>query len=199
MDSTLKAIGPGNTDAGGYVDRGAVEGQRGRLVADGPDLLLQLGHTGQPGARTPPGRSTRPAGAGRRPGAAAPAPACTTMVVQLGLATMPFGMLARASALTSGTTSGTSGSMRQADELSMTMAPAAATCGAHSRDAVGAHGEQGDVDAAVVGGGDVLDRHAVERRGRPSGTRRSTGPKRRENGARSSIERITPPTWPVAP
>ena len=50
-----------------------------------------------------------------------------TMVVQLGLATMPFGMSSRAWALTSGTTSGTSGSMRQADELSITMAPAAAT------------------------------------------------------------------------
>ena len=50
-----------------------------------------------------------------------------TIVVQLGLATMPFGIESRASALTSGTTSGTSGSMRQADELSITMAPAAAT------------------------------------------------------------------------
>ena len=56
------------------------------------------------------------------------------MVVQLGLATMPLGMWSRAWALTSGTTSGTSGSMRQADELSMTMAPAAATRGASSRD-----------------------------------------------------------------
>ena len=55
-----------------------------------------------------------------------------TIVVQLGLATMPFGIDPSASALTSGTTRGTSGSMRQADELSMTTAPAAATTGASS-------------------------------------------------------------------
>src|SRR6266542_750599 len=55
------------------------------------------------------------------------------MVEQLGLATIPFGMLRRASALTSGTTSGTSGSMRQALELSTTMAPARAARGENSR------------------------------------------------------------------
>ena len=59
-----------------------------------------------------------------------------TMVVQFGLATMPFGIRSRAWGLTSDTTSGTSGSMRHADELSMTVAPAAATRGASSRDAV---------------------------------------------------------------
>ena len=59
-----------------------------------------------------------------------------TIVVQFGLATIPFGIEARASAFTSGTTSGTSGSMRQADELSITVAPAAATRGARARDAV---------------------------------------------------------------
>src|SRR5204862_6250580 len=59
------------------------------------------------------------------------------MVVQLGLATMPLGIDCKASTLTSGaTTSGTSGSMRQAEELSTTMAPAAATLGAYSFDAV---------------------------------------------------------------
>src|SRR6516162_5399146 len=55
------------------------------------------------------------------------------MVEQLGLATIPLGMLFRASALTSGTTSGTSGSMRQALELSMTIAPACAAIGLLSR------------------------------------------------------------------
>ena len=39
-----------------------------------------------------------------------------------------------ASALTSGTTSGTSGSIRQADELSMTTQPLAPILGAHSFD-----------------------------------------------------------------
>ena len=54
------------------------------------------------------------------------------MVVQLGLAMMPLGRSAAAWPLTSDTTSGTSGSMRQAEELSMTTAPAAATLGASS-------------------------------------------------------------------
>ena len=57
-----------------------------------------------------------------------------TMVVQLGLATIPLGISASAWALTSGTTKGTSGSMRQADELSITVAPASATRGASSRE-----------------------------------------------------------------
>ena len=57
------------------------------------------------------------------------------MVVQLGLATMPLGMVSRSSALTSLTTSGTSGSLRQAEELSTTIAPAAATLGASSLEA----------------------------------------------------------------
>ena len=57
-----------------------------------------------------------------------------TIVVQFGLATMPLGMEAKASALASGTTSGTSGSMRQADELSITRAPASARRGARTRD-----------------------------------------------------------------
>ncbi len=53
------------------------------------------------------------------------------IVVQFGLATMPLGMSSRSSALTSETTSGTSGSLRHALELSTTTAPAAATTGAH--------------------------------------------------------------------
>src|SRR5262249_38056356 len=55
------------------------------------------------------------------------------MVEQFGLATMPLGIRRSASALTSGTTSGTSGSMRQALELSMTIAPAFAAIGLVSR------------------------------------------------------------------
>src|SRR5260370_19253703 len=55
------------------------------------------------------------------------------MVEQLGLATIPLGMCRSASALTSGTTSGTSGSMRHALELSTTMAPALAAIGLDSR------------------------------------------------------------------
>jgi hypothetical protein len=57
------------------------------------------------------------------------------IVVQLGLAIMPLGGRIASSGLTSETTSGTSGSIRQADELSITIAPAATTLGAVTRDA----------------------------------------------------------------
>jgi hypothetical protein len=59
-----------------------------------------------------------------------------TMVVQLGLATMPFGIVRRASSFTPATTSGTSGSIRNAEELSTTTTPAAASRGACSFEAV---------------------------------------------------------------
>src|SRR5438132_3906521 len=55
------------------------------------------------------------------------------MVEQLGLAMIPLGIRASAPAFTSGTTSGTSGSMRQALELSTTTAPARAATGLYSR------------------------------------------------------------------
>ena len=48
-----------------------------------------------------------------------------TIVVQLGQDTIPFGSVRRSSGLTSATTSGTSGSMRNAAELSTTCAPRA--------------------------------------------------------------------------
>jgi len=57
-------------------------------------------------------------------------------VVQFGLAMMPFGGLIASAGFTSETTSGTSGSIRQQDELSTTIPPAAATLGANSLDAV---------------------------------------------------------------
>ena len=58
-----------------------------------------------------------------------------TIVVQFGLATMPASIPpSSASGLTSETTSGTRGSIRQALELSTTIAPAAAKRGAHSRE-----------------------------------------------------------------
>ena len=55
------------------------------------------------------------------------------MVVQFGLAIIPSGGFSASSGLTSLTTSGTWGSARQAEELSTTTAPAAATCGAYCR------------------------------------------------------------------
>ena len=51
------------------------------------------------------------------------------MVAQLGLAMMPFLTSFTSSGLISGTIRGTSGSMRQAWELSMQRAPAAAATG----------------------------------------------------------------------
>jgi hypothetical protein len=73
----------------------------------------------------------------RRPAArcSGPSTGIAAMVVQLGLAMMPLGRSARACGLTSDTTSGTSGCMRHADELSITVAPAAANRGASSREA----------------------------------------------------------------
>ena len=56
------------------------------------------------------------------------------MVEQLGFAMIPFGRLAAASMLTSGTMSGHSGSFRNAEELSTTSAPLLAAIGDHSRD-----------------------------------------------------------------
>ena len=50
--------------------------------------------------------------------------------MQFGLAMIPLGLLAASWGLTSLTTSGTSGSIRQALELSTTTAPAAAKAGA---------------------------------------------------------------------
>ena len=55
-------------------------------------------------------------------------------VVQFGLATMPSGWPAAASGLTSASTSGTSGCIRQALELSTTTAPRSAATGPHSLD-----------------------------------------------------------------
>ena len=84
-----------------------------------------------------------------------------TMVVQFGLATIPLAMRARSSLFTSGTTRGTSGSIRHARELSITMAPAPATTGAH-RATPEPHAEQGNIYALVVRNGDVLDYDPVE-------------------------------------
>ena len=56
------------------------------------------------------------------------------IVVQFGLAMMPLGVFAICSPLTSLTMSGTSGSRRHAEELSMTVTPAAANFGASAFD-----------------------------------------------------------------
>ncbi len=72
---------------------------------------------------------TRPASScsGRSTGIAA-------IVVQFGLAMMPLGRSVIAEGLTSETTSGTWGSRRQAEELSITTGPASATFSASALD-----------------------------------------------------------------
>src|SRR3979411_1855849 len=72
-------------------------------------------------------------------------------VEQFGLAMMFFLTKPEtASALTSGTISGTSGSIRHADELSITTAPAAALFGAHSLPPRPARRHQADIDVAEI-------------------------------------------------
>src|SRR5665647_2692104 len=61
----------------------------------------------------------------------APSESIIVNVVQLGLLMMPLGRLRTWAGLTSGTTSGTSGSIRKAPELSTTTAPCDTAMGAH--------------------------------------------------------------------
>ena len=116
--------------------RPAVEGQPGRPIGHRPHLAVELGDAGAAGAGDGLiGRDLQPD--------AEPAARCSglstgiaAIVVQLGLAMMPLGGSIASSGLTSETTSGTSGSIRQAEELSITIAPAAATLGAVASEAV---------------------------------------------------------------
>src|SRR5579875_1476907 len=125
-----------------------------------------------------------------------------TMVVQFGLATMPLGIRSRASAFTSGTTRGTSGSIRQAEELSTTVAPAAATRGASSLEAgppaenraMSMPSKRPSAASSTVtspsfqGSLRPLERLLAKYRISSTGKWRS-----------ASTDRITPPTCPVAP
>ena len=124
------------------------------------------------------------------------------IVVQFGLATMPFGMSSRACALTSGTTSGTSGSIRQPEELSITVAPAATIFGECSSEAVfpaltraTSMPDQSAVDVSSTTTSRsphcrVVPAERAEARNRISPTGKSRSSRRL---------RMTPPTWPVAP
>jgi hypothetical protein len=95
------------------------------------------------------------------------------IVVQLGLATMPFGIWASACALTSVTTSGTSESIRHADELSITIAPAARDGRREGQRCRLARAEERDVEAGEVGRGSVFHHNLTTlpvegRAGRPA-------------------------------
>ena len=126
--STLKAIGAGNTLGAGNSTAAPSKVQLGGPVDDLLGLLVELGDAGEPAAgdRLVGGDDQARSPASRCSG---PSTGMAAMVVQFGLAMMPLGRSAAAWPLTSATTSGTSGSMRQADELSMTTAPAAADPG----------------------------------------------------------------------
>ena len=108
------------------------------------------------------------------------------MVVQFGLATIPFGIDARASSLTSGTTRGTSGSIRHAEELSITIAPAAAKRGASSREP-GAPQENRAMSSPA---GSAAAASSTVNSSPPKGSRRPA--ERAEANNRSSIEREVP-------
>jgi hypothetical protein len=128
---TLNAIGFGKTfDSGNST----AEPSWVSSVARSATFLICSSSSATPASPAPPTawyvvamKETRPASScsGRSTGIAA-------IVVQLGLAMMPFGRTRAASGLTSATTSGTSGSIRYADELSTMTAPASAKRGANS-------------------------------------------------------------------
>ena len=122
----------------------------------------------------------------------------TAIVVQFGLATMPLPMWSSASGLTSDTTSGTSGSMRQADELSTTRAPAAAKRGDHSREvappALNSATSKPWIVSSSSGWTTMSPICLPAERAEAKGTISSAGKARRSSSASRSV-----PTAPVAP
>ena len=124
------------------------------------------------------------------------------IVVQFGLAMMPLGGSVARSPLTSATTNGTSGSMRNAEELSTTVAPAAANFGAYAREPVAPAensarsrplGSAISVSSTVTSvpfHGSVVPADRADAKNRISSTGKSRSTRSR---------RITPPTCPVAP
>ena len=89
------------------------------------------------------------------------------IAAQFGLAMMPLWSRMRL-ALISGITSGTFGSMRKAEELSTTTAPALTAIGANFLRDAAAGGEQRDVDALEGALGQLLDDDVLARGTTPS-------------------------------
>src|SRR3954470_4732182 len=124
------------------------------------------------------------------------------MVVQFGLAMIRFGAVSASAPLTSATTSGTSGSIRQAKELSMTVTPAAANFGASALDVdppaekramsspVGSAVSASSTTTSAPAHGNVLPAERADAKYRIS----STG-----NDRCARMRRIMAPTCPVAP
>ena len=177
-------------------------GELGGPVGDLADLLVELVDAGQPGA------ADGLVGGGDQANQ-------TGLVVQrlehrhrghrgaVGVGDDALaGALAIASGLTSLTTSGTSGSIRHADELSITITPAAANLGASSRDEVAPDENKAmsrPLGSAVAASSTVI---CVPFQSRVVPAERAEAKKRIcETGKLRSarIWRMTPPTWPVAP
>ena len=124
------------------------------------------------------------------------------IVVQLGLAMMPFGRLRASAKLTSETTSGTWSSLRHADELSITVTPAAANRGAWTRDIVAP--AENTAMSRPVGSAVSASSTSISwpRNGSLRPCERADAKNRTlvAGKSRSSSNlRITWPTWPVAP
>ena len=127
------------------------------------------------------------------------------IVVQFGLAMMPFGSSRAASGLTSETISGTSSSLRHAEELSTTVAPAAANTGAHSRE-VDPPAENRAMSTSLTDSSVTWVRSSTVM---SSPLNSSTVPAERGEAKKRTLSagklrsvrmsRITRPTWPVAP
>ena len=121
IGSTLNAIGATYFSGCGNVDRRAVVGQLARAVDDLADLLVELVDAGTAAARDRlVGADDQPGEAGlgvQRPSDRHRGHRRAVRVGDDALA----GVGDRAAGLTSLTTSGTSGSIRQAEELSMTI------------------------------------------------------------------------------
>ena len=134
--TTFSASGAGNGDSAGRpasASAAATSPPRTptSLPATAPRARPAAGRCRAGPHPTPPGTTRRPAPRASNSRCSAPIAAIIDSVVQLGFAMIPFGRFAAASALTSGTTSGTSGSIRNAPELSTATAPRSAAIGAH--------------------------------------------------------------------
>src|SRR5471032_1639265 len=121
--------------------------------------------------------------------------------VQFGLAMTPL-WWARSPGFTSGTTSGTLGSMRKAEELSITIAPAALACGMNSqlrvapalKKAMSMPLNEVGFTSSTVCGLPLNESVLPAERAEASSFREATGKFRR-----SRTRRISTPTAPVAP
>ena len=159
--STLNAIGRAN-----FAGAGKSTASPSNVSAAAPSTTLRTCSSNsatpaRPGARHRlVGADDEPLQAGRHD-AAASAPASRPWSCSSGWRRCPSGDRSSVCGLTSATTSGTSGSIRHADELSITITPAAANRG-RERPRAGRSGrEQRDVEPGRVGGGGVFDRDLV--------------------------------------